>query len=347
MLKTFIPIKNLMKTYFLFIFLIVLLFTCTNKEQLNQKKVIAAIFYGDTIYLDQVDEHIKYQLHDILYEAYLARYNATIAIIENDILDSLASSQGMSENEYILSRQNGDLKFYCEELRKKMTSAPINDFRNYGRTIDPETPEGINYINENIYKETKRKLLEGFKISSMSNIFIKPPTPPDIKLSDLGHDLSNIKENPQLTVCIISNLDCQSCRAHFSHIQKWMKKFQDKPVNFKMIVYSDDISISCLASEAANNQGKYKEMVEAIMTGEYNAYDTTFFINFARKINLNEAEFIRDLRDNNIKIKMENDFSFLNKKGIYTTPTVVVNSYVFPDAFDTLKIENNISELLK
>ena len=124
------------------------------------------------------------------------------------------------------------------------------------------------------------------------------------------------------------------------------KKYNNK-VSFKFVYFSDYIGKSALACEAAAKQNKFKKMHNIIFENTNLLNKDTIYNYFAVKLGLNINKFNKDMNNKQILNMLVKNKERLISKGIYSTPTFVVNGKVLGKRQSIDYLDDVIIEKLK
>jgi protein-disulfide isomerase len=145
--------------------------------------------------------------------------------------------------------------------------------------------------------------------------------------------------NAPVTIEFFSDLQCPQC-ARYEPIVKSLKvEFGDKvrmvlrhcPLNTH-----EHAELAACAAEAAANQGKFWQMVEALYKTQWmwaNApAPRTIIIDQAKDLGLDIDQFKKDLDGPECHERIDADEAYAQAHGVKTAPSVLINGYNVPNA---------------
>lgn len=144
-------------------------------------------------------------------------------------------------------------------------------------------------------------------------------------------DAPHVHDSPgaEITVVEFADVQCPSCRRAFDSVLHKMKK--DKPVRFifrhlPLVEMHERAMPSALAVEAADKQGKFWEMYDALFDGIKTELTDAYIEKCATKIGLDIAKFKKDLNDPTSKARIESDMKAATEFHVSSTPTFIVRN---------------------
>jgi len=304
------------------------LFSCNQNEKTNiqnaKSEIVAAI--NDTlISMKQLDKTIQQELYDELDRIYNIRKVALSYLINDKVIDIEAHNSGL-QSETLLNnyyKKNKSAQKLALFVKKNNLEKGIIDLKKSLRIVDINCPEG-KVLLENEYKlYLKKKLIDSLKSKYNIKNYLAPPKSPKFSLENtLLHYRGNLQSN--INIAIISDFECDVCRESYPIYQKLYEKYRNN-VKFASSYYSSYVSLSGIACECAGKQNKYWQMYDSIYSLK-NIPDENKIYDIAKKINLNMENFKKDFQDKSIIRAIENNFDLVQSKGIYATPTIIINN---------------------
>ncbi len=168
-------------------------------------------------------------------------------------------------------------------------------------------------------------VIRHFRIQTLKNVTAK-------QVIELYNPRSNvIQGNPhgRITMVEFFGYNCRFCRKYYPVIQKIVKQRPELRVVYKeYLVFGDRSKLPCYAALAANLQGKYLAMHDAMLTAT-KPLTKKEIIRLAKSRGLNTRKLLRDM--NNLKIKQQIDANtaLMAAVGLQGAPTAIfVNSDV-------------------
>jgi protein-disulfide isomerase len=166
-------------------------------------------------------------------------------------------------------------------------------------------------------------------------------------VSNTDHTQGNSKAD--LVIVEYGDYQCPYCGAAYPVLKELMSQFgsQVKFVfrNFPLSEIHQYARPAALAAEAANLQGKFWEMHDAIYENQQELNEN-FLMKLAEKLNLNIPQFEKDLKSIELSEKIDADFESGIISGVNGTPSFFVNGKKFNGgAEDLLQLlnENTVS----
>lgn len=162
-----------------------------------------------------------------------------------------------------------------------------------------------------------------------------------------SHQIST--ESAVVTIVEFGDLQCPACRAAHPLVKQIMKDFPGR-VNYvsRHFVLPQHINgmSAAKAAEAAGEQGKYFEMVDLLyekqLDWEESKNPNEIFVKYAQSLQLDSAKFEKDLNNDNLKNRIEQDKTDGLKLGINSTPTFFINGQKFTGALNYNAFKNLI-----
>jgi protein-disulfide isomerase len=144
----------------------------------------------------------------------------------------------------------------------------------------------------------------------------------------------HLQGNPDSDLVIVEYGDyqCPYCGAAYPVLKEMMKEFGNQIQfvfrNFPLSEIHEYASSAAIAAEAANLQGKFWEMHDAIYENqEY--LNEPFLLELAERIGLNLEKFKTDIQKTELENKINSDFESGVISGVNGTPSFFVNGKKF------------------
>lgn len=139
-------------------------------------------------------------------------------------------------------------------------------------------------------------------------------------------------KNAGLEIVEFGDYQCPHCGAAHPVIKEIMKEFGSEIKfvfrNFPLSEIHPMARPAALAAEAAALQGKFWEMHDAIF--EHQQYlEDRFWLKQATHLKLNTDQFLKDMQQEALAAKVDNDFESGMRSGVNGTPTFFVNGKKF------------------
>ncbi|MCA6067916.1 thioredoxin domain-containing protein [Chryseobacterium sp. RG1] len=139
-------------------------------------------------------------------------------------------------------------------------------------------------------------------------------------------------ENADLVIVEYGDYQCPYCGAAYPVLKELMKEFGSQVQfvfrNFPLSEMHPHAKPAAVAAEAANLQGKFWEMHDAIYENqEY--LNELFLFELAEKIGLNIEQFKEDIQKTELEEKVDTDFESGVMSGVNGTPSFFINDKKF------------------
>jgi thiol-disulfide isomerase/thioredoxin len=304
----------------------------------SEKRKQAAQVNGEVIFVDEVDAVIESQLYYYLLEIYESRKIALNALIESKILSLEARKRGMSYHVFLDSLYNIEIH---NSAPKKNQLTFVQD--SSGK-FDISYEQGRQYILKKQESELRKRWADS--LSNFYKVEINLKRPEKVFLLDM-QDVKCYYKNGAglpLTIWLISDFDCFSCRELQPMFESTLEKYSDK-VNFAYVFYSGMVSRASIAAECADRQGKFWEMKN--MLNDDLTKDITKYIKFANEIGMDTIRFKNDFDDPDTYHMISNNLDILSKKGIFATPSIVIGKRMYFNIQNEKELSNLIDSHLK
>lgn len=139
-------------------------------------------------------------------------------------------------------------------------------------------------------------------------------------------------DNADLVIVEYGDYQCPYCGAAYPVLKELIKEFgsQVKFVfrNFPLSEMHQYARPAAIAAEAANLQGKFWEMHDAIYENQ-GSLNELFLFELAEKIGLNVSQFKTDIQKAELEDKVDSDFESGIMSGVNGTPSFFVNGNKF------------------
>jgi len=169
-------------------------------------------------------------------------------------------------------------------------------------------------------------------VSLSARAFAAPPGEEVRRANALG------PANAPVTIEFFSDLQCPQCARYEPMVKSLKVEYGDK---VRMIFRHFPLSAhehaqpAAWAAEAAANQGKFWEMVEALYKTQWMwaraPAPRTIFIDQARQLGLDVDRFQRDMDNSDVHDRIAADQAHAQEVGVKTAPSVVINGYNVPN----------------
>ena len=157
----------------------------------------------------------------------------------------------------------------------------------------------------------------------------------------------HIKGNPHtpLTLWVISDYDCYSCKELHHVIDSVYEQYRDK-IQYATVFFSEEVTQAAIAAECAALQGKYWEMqkylYECNMPG-----DLKLYMQAADSLQLDTVRFKRDFNNPAVYDAINKNINLLHERKVFGTPTVVIGNKMYVEISSTQHLSQLIDKQLK
>jgi protein-disulfide isomerase len=176
-----------------------------------------------------------------------------------------------------------------------------------------------------------RKLALLFFVSLSASVFAAP-TDQVRRANALG------PADAPVTIEFFSDLQCPQCARYEPMVKSLKTEYGDK---VRMILRHFPLSAhehaqpAAWAAEAAANQGKFWEMVEALYKTQWMwaraPAPRTIFLDQARQLGLDVDKFQQDMDNSDLHDRITADQAHAQEVKVKTAPSVVINGYNIPN----------------
>ena len=156
-------------------------------------------------------------------------------------------------------------------------------------------------------------------------------------VSKTDHAQGNL--DADLVIVEYGDYQCPYCGAAYPVLKELMKEFgsQIKFVlrNFPLSEMHEYARAAALAAEAANLQGKFWEMYDAIYENQEDLNEA-FLLELAEKLKLDIPKFKKDIDSKELAARVDADFEIGVVSGVNGTPSFYVNGKKFDGGAENL-----------
>ncbi len=160
--------------------------------------------------------------------------------------------------------------------------------------------------------------------------------------------------DPAVKLVEYSDFQCPACQSYYPMLKQLLQEFpSDLSVTYRHFPLRTHTNArqAARAAEAAGKQGKFWEMHDFIFNtlnkwqGEINP--EPFFITLAESVGINPEQFKEDMKSEEIKQKVQDDYDSGISSGVQGTPTFYLNGTQIdnPRNYDEFKLI--IAEIIK
>lgn len=302
------------------VFLLLLLFSCSywNKE-------IVAEVDNESIFLSDLSEATKQELFDLLNMAYEIKSKALDDMIKKKLVEREAKGRNITIEEYLDSYVDMKAGTNQSDSIRTLYGLAANQtsiVRDQLYRSSVEDMEGKLALKNKLRSVIIQQLVDSLYSKASIKKYIYPPKQPECVIADLCvHYRGNLKSS--VSFIVASDFNCERCVAFEGTLQHIYNKYKDR-VKFGFISFSDSPTLPALACEAANQQNKFWDFHDTIFAHEGVA-DSTYLFSLAKKMDLNVAQFKRDLLLEESYKKLDRTINDLVNRGVFATPTIIIN----------------------
>lgn len=305
--------------YFIFVFLPLLLFSCS-----NQNKEIVAEVNGESILLSDLSEVNKQELFDLLNMAYEIKLKALDDVVKKRLLEKEAKNSHLAVDQYLDLYVEMKMNANIDSVRERygLRSNQTTIVRNQLYASSSESMEGKLALKNKLRSAIIQQLVDSLYGKASIKKYIYPPKQPECVITDLPiHYRGNMKAGVSLIV--VSDFNCERCAAFESTLQRIYAEYKGR-VKFGFISFADFPTLPALACEAAGRQNKFWEFHDAIFEHK-NVTDSTYLFSLAKSKSLNVDQFRKDLKAPDNYKTLDKTMNDLVSKGVFATPTIIIN----------------------
>lgn len=160
------------------------------------------------------------------------------------------------------------------------------------------------------------------------------------------YDIELGDKNSKVTLIEYSDLQCPACASYHPMVKKLLEEYPNIHFvyrNFPLISVHKNAQIAAQAGYAANLQGKFWEMADALFTNqpdwEKSPSPQTIFANYAQLLKMDTTKFNQDMTSAQAKSFVDNSYKQSISHGINSTPTFFLNgkSITSPSSYEEFK----------
>jgi protein-disulfide isomerase len=336
-----------MKRYAFLGYLLLLCLSCTREKQGGR---VFAKIDGQPVYGDEVDAVIEQELYATLQRVYFLRRTATEELINQQLIEKEAKNRGIQPHELLNEAVNAKMDMasiegYIKEQHLDSRGIPL--LNNGYRLVDVHTTEGKLLAAEEYRKHLKEQLIATLRRKYKVDMLLEAPRPPKIAVNTAPFIRYHGNTSAAVSCVIVTDFECDNCRKNFPVYKQLYETYKDK-VKFGFTNFSGGVTLAATAALAADRQGRFWEMHDAIFASAPAApTDTAAYIQLAEKAGLRTDLFRLHLRDTALYNTIKTNIDFCRAQKLYATPTIIVNGTPVMDAFSKEALDKAISAALQ
>jgi len=280
-----------------------------------------AVVDGQPITQAQLDEKAATGLKQIQQQEYNVRQQALDGMINDQLLDKEAKTQGIAREALVQKEVNSKVAEPTQAEIDQVWEANKN--RVGGKTKEQVLPDIVNFLKSQRAQEAQRNYLQGLRAKYKVQVLLEPPRV-EVAVDD---DPVKGPASAPVTIVEFSDFQCPFCGRVEGAIQQVLEKYKDK-VRF---VYRDfPLSIHPMAPKAAeaaqcaNEQGKFWGFHDALY-GDQTKLAQTDLEATAARLGLNVEQFKSCLNSGKFTAEVNKDMADAQKAGVSSTPSFFIN----------------------
>ena len=286
-------------------FIIYLLFTFSCKTNVKViHKNIVAKYGNTSIVIEDLDSLTRQQVYNL-------KLNVLETYLEKQLLVYHSQNLGISLNQLI-----------NDEINKKANQTLTKEYK-------------YKYL-----KQRQSEFIDSLKHLYNAKIMYKPQSFDQLDVSNLfSLPLSGSNHNQ---VFIISSFNCSACKNISKELSKIIENHSEH-IEFRYISFSDYFDIFDKAIVAAGQQNMAFDFYK--FTTEKSLYsDTNLVYQFLAETEICKEDFLNELDDKSNLLMLLKTKDELISKGIYSTPTFIVNNKILDGRYAINYLENIIKD---
>ncbi|WP_371296120.1 thioredoxin domain-containing protein [Bacteroides sp.] len=308
-----------------------LISSCLEIEKPSSNGEIVAEVGQEKIYENELNMIIKQELFDELNRIYDIKKKALSQLIDVKLLQKEANKLNMSYQQYIDSYYEMKVAQYGKDsiLKKYRLASYFHLHNKKMYQVEMNSSDGKYSKDYYLRGAIIDHLLDSLKKVNNIRQYIYPPKSPLIRLDSLcTYYRGNLSSH--VTVITISDFDCDACIAAHSLYDSNYVNYKDK-VRFGYIHYSAVPTLAQIASNAANNQGKFWAFHDSLYNNK-GYIDSATIYRIANNIHLDISKFNNDIVSGHGMRQIDDTMKQLVLAGVYATPTIIINGRLIVDS---------------
>ena len=329
-----------MKHIIKLLFIAVLLASCSSEN----KQVVATVD-GKPVTMQQIDALARDQIFSLLENIYSIRRNVLDEYINQMVINSEAEKVGLSYADYVEANVLAKITDSLIDSKITALNGYVSDRNYFGRSYNCATPAGRAYLVEGIRLDMMNRLADSLRQRHNIEITLRSPEPlrPKADLSKLKICYKgNLKTDK--SVVLVGSYACDGCKAAMPLFNELFELYGEK-LKFGFCFYEGVPSVASLAAKAAERQGEFWPMHNALMAAETDI-DSEVAMNCAQTLNLDTETFDTDIAQPDLAAEVADNIQIINDNNITEEPTFVIGGRVFYAPFDLETIKAYIEKHL-
>jgi len=299
---------------------------------------VAAKVGDRSITLQEIDDKAAANLMKVRQQEYEVRQQMLDTLINDELMDREAKAKGVTKD-----------KLKETEIFAKApdaTPAEVDAYYEQNKArLNGQTKEALAPQIAAMLKSTKMQAVEGDYYKTLrSKYSVKVMLEPPRVTVATDDDPARGPASAAVTIVEFSDFQCPYCSRAETVVDEVMKKYDGKV----RLVYRDyplsfhqNAETAAMASECADDQGKYWEMHKA-MFGNQSKLAATDLVETAGNVGMDKDKFKSCLDSGKFRNEVQKDFQDGQKAGVSGTPTFFINGVMIVGARDV----NSFSEII-
>jgi protein-disulfide isomerase len=154
--------------------------------------------------------------------------------------------------------------------------------------------------------------------------------------------------NASVIIVEYGDYQCPFCAATAPVLDKLFRRYDDLCLvfrHFPMISNHPNAGVAAVAAEAANRQGKFWEMHQALFENQQDLSTENIFV-LAKNLGLDMRDFLNDLEDERLLERVRKDINSGVLNGVNATPTIFVNGIRFEGMPSLDELQNEVDQII-
>lgn len=186
-----------------------------------------------------------------------------------------------------------------------------------------------------------RSLIDSLRRKHSINILLPEPVAPELRL-DSCIVIPIQDNNAKVTLTLIADVSCPSCKQLYPFIKRIVSKYGNR-VNYNYINYGEDVSVYSKAL-IANCKNSYL-LLDSLMSNAI-LPDSMQLVALMLSLGSTKEDCTNYLQCQYYSDRLNAHNTYIYEKGIYATPTVLINNRPIRDAHDTVAIESMLNRVI-
>lgn len=176
-----------------------------------------------------------------------------------------------------------------------------------------------------------------------ARIMLSEPIAPKMRIDSMWCQTKG-PSDAKVTLTCISDYECSKCRDTYQGMKALMDKYAEN-IKIEQSTFAAEPTIAARAAYAASLQNAFWQMHEKLMTAPLPIDDKTV-CKAAMECELDMETFVADINDESTIASIAKNNQYLHNRGIYGTPTVMINHRIIRNTKDIGNIDNEIAKAI-